>query len=127
MTLPRPKELNGKRYLSEGRVAQRYDVDPRTIRRRRKDLKVNFPEPDIEINGRGYTSETTLDAFDEQQEHLQQERLQRLQQQSRQQQRQQARSGNRAAEHGIAQQSVGSAQQRRLVRGAAPQVDRSNS
>jgi hypothetical protein len=49
--------------LPRRRVAKRYGVDVRTIRRWESDPDMGFPQP-IEINGRGYTSESELTTFD---------------------------------------------------------------
>jgi len=41
-----------------------YGVHLETIRRWRKDPKVGFPPPDLEINGRGYWKDETIERFD---------------------------------------------------------------
>ncbi len=56
---------NGKTYLTDGLLGARYRRHPRTIKRWRKDPKVRFPEPDLIINGKAYTSVETADTFDE--------------------------------------------------------------
>jgi hypothetical protein len=59
------KTYEGRRYFSRGLIARRrYQRHPRTLKRWEKDPEVNFPPPDLEINGHGYYSEPTLDAFE---------------------------------------------------------------
>jgi len=64
MTLPTPKSQSGKIYRSDGWLALRFGVDARTIRRWRTDPKVGFPEPDLVINRRKYTSDETVDDYE---------------------------------------------------------------
>jgi hypothetical protein len=55
----------GRRYLTNRLIAMRYNVCGRTVDRWQRDPRLNFPKPD-EINGRKYTLEDKLDAFDRQ-------------------------------------------------------------
>jgi hypothetical protein len=57
--------VGGKRYLSNPSLARRYDVDVRTIKRWQGDPELGFPAPDLEINGRDYTSENRVEDFEE--------------------------------------------------------------
>jgi hypothetical protein len=56
--------MKGTTYLPDSRIAERYGVCPRTIKRWRLNPNVCFPKLDLRINGRAFTSDATLDAFD---------------------------------------------------------------
>jgi hypothetical protein len=65
MTLPHPRQLIGVTCLPDSRIALRYGVCLRTVKRWRENANVRFPKPDLRINGRAFTSESTLNAFDD--------------------------------------------------------------
>ena len=60
------KVVGAKGYNSRGIVAARYHRSARTIKRWESDPRVDFPKPDIVINGNPYWSDETLDKFDDQ-------------------------------------------------------------
>jgi len=57
----------GKLYRTSGHVAARYGRCVRTLNRWLADPELNFPKPDIIINGKRLWSDETLDRFDEEQ------------------------------------------------------------
>ena len=49
-----------RRFLSGPRVCERYDICAMTLRRWRRDPRVEFPEPDLSVRGRNSWAEETL-------------------------------------------------------------------
>ena len=64
LSIPVPASASGKRYLSNPGLSRRYDVDVKTIKGWRSDPELEFPEPDLEINGREYTDETKVENWE---------------------------------------------------------------
>jgi len=54
----------GVDFLSKAGLAHRYNVDPRTVDRWKKNSKLNFPPPDLVINQREYRKVTTIEAWE---------------------------------------------------------------
>jgi hypothetical protein len=54
----------GKRYLSDQGLAERYGRTPRTIKRWKKNPKLDFPPADIIINNREYREDTNIEAWE---------------------------------------------------------------
>jgi len=54
---------SAKSYLSDQGLAARYKCAPRTIKRWKKDSKLEFPPPDLIINGREYR-ETNIENWE---------------------------------------------------------------
>src|SRR5829696_3186821 len=57
--------MGGKRYLTRFEVRKRYgNISNMTLWRWERDKRLNFPKPSLEINGRGYHDEDSLDRWD---------------------------------------------------------------
>jgi hypothetical protein len=57
--------MGGKTYLNRREVRKRYgNISNMTLWRWERDKRLNFPKPSLEINGRGYHEEDSLDQWD---------------------------------------------------------------
>jgi hypothetical protein len=54
----------GADFLSKAGIAHRYNVDPRTVDRWKKNPKLGFPPPDLVINQREYRKVATIEAWE---------------------------------------------------------------
>jgi len=53
-----------RRFLSGPSVCARYDICAMTLRRWRRDPRLEFPEPDLTVRGRSSWREDTLDRWE---------------------------------------------------------------